>query len=128
MIISIFFFRQTKSYVMRISDWSSNVCSSDLSTSLRTSAISFAFRGFRQSLDHKRGSASINEGNRHPQTVGCDRGNRCADIHGHEGRCIVSDDDGKTGHYAGPPLLDWSSCCCRSSERFCTAIDRKIVV
>src|SRR3546814_3335005 len=94
------------------------------STSLRTSAISFSFRGFRQSLDHKRGSASINEGNRHPQTVGCDRGNRCAAIHGHEGRCIVSDDDGKTGHYAGPPLLDWSSCCCRSSERFCTAMVR----
>src|SRR3546814_20979383 len=62
------------------------------STSLRTSAISFSFRGFRQSLDHKRGSASINEGNRHPQTVGCARGNRCAAIHGHEGRCIVSDD------------------------------------
>src|SRR3546814_6328114 len=78
------------------------------STSLRTSAISFSFRGFRQSLDHKRGSASINEGNRYPQTVGCDRGNRCAAIHGHEGRCIVSDDDGKTGHYAGPPLLDRS--------------------
>src|SRR3546814_11551014 len=97
-------------------------------TSLRTSSISVSCRGFRQSLDHKRGSASINEGNRHPQTVGCDRGNRCAAIHGHEGRCIVSDDDGKTGHYAGPPLLDGSSCCCRSSERFCTAMVRLIAL
>src|SRR3546814_6675600 len=33
--IIFFFFKQKTAYEMRISDWSSDVCSSDLSTSLR---------------------------------------------------------------------------------------------
>src|SRR3546814_10370123 len=33
MFISVFFFKQKTAYEMRISDWSSDVCSSDLPTS-----------------------------------------------------------------------------------------------
>src|SRR3546814_11312010 len=35
--VFVFFFKQKTAYEMRISDWSSNVCSSDLSTRVRLS-------------------------------------------------------------------------------------------
>src|SRR3546814_20757645 len=34
-MVFVFFFKQKTAYEMRISDWSSDVCSSDLSTALR---------------------------------------------------------------------------------------------
>src|SRR3546814_1688208 len=42
--LMIFFFKQKTAYEMRISDWSSDVCSSDLSTIKRSSSTSFALR------------------------------------------------------------------------------------
>src|SRR3546814_5290819 len=49
--IHIFFFKQKTAYEMRISDWSSDVCSSDLSSLtnvalLRTTAMLAKTRGF----------------------------------------------------------------------------------
>src|SRR3546814_18595376 len=41
-VLNIFFFKQKTAYEMRISDWSSDVCSSDL--------ISIAWRGTKNSL------------------------------------------------------------------------------
>src|SRR3546814_10121910 len=37
-LINFFFFKQKTAYEMRISDWSSDVCSSDLTPKLRTQA------------------------------------------------------------------------------------------
>src|SRR3546814_3405350 len=47
-----FFFKQKTAYEMRISDWSSDVCSSDLLMSLaeRIARSEGAFRGVRQRL------------------------------------------------------------------------------
>src|SRR3546814_98362 len=41
--VFIFFFKQKTAYEMRISDWSSDVCSSDLPPAMRNSAPTFAF-------------------------------------------------------------------------------------
>src|SRR3546814_7749271 len=41
MIVSVFFFKQKTAYEMRISDWSSDVCSSDLPHSSYLNADSF---------------------------------------------------------------------------------------
>src|SRR3546814_5628333 len=43
-----FFFKQKTAYEMRISDWSSDVCSSDLSAAI----FSFPFSGWRMNLRH----------------------------------------------------------------------------
>src|SRR3546814_5851026 len=37
--VSVFFLKQKTAYEMRISDWSSDVCSSDLSSSVRRAAL-----------------------------------------------------------------------------------------
>src|SRR3546814_19691142 len=40
--VSIFFFKQKTAYEMRISDWSSDVCSSDLSSANRSTSTSWS--------------------------------------------------------------------------------------
>src|SRR3546814_4548526 len=44
--ICFFFFKQKTAYEMRISDWSSDVCSSDLLCFLLWTAITFSLFGF----------------------------------------------------------------------------------
>src|SRR3546814_7069549 len=58
MIVFIFFFKQKTAYEMRISDWSSDVCSSDLGTRYHLSSygmLGFAILSstkFEQALSH----------------------------------------------------------------------------
>src|SRR3546814_4260220 len=80
-VVLIFFFKQKTAYEMRISDWSSDVCSSDLSPRTRTAngsqsrdsgflytsgpdAVVFGGRGTRDcaTTDTKIGRASCREG------------------------------------------------------------------
>src|SRR3546814_3870246 len=49
--VSVFFFKRKTAYEMRISDWSSDVCSSDLHTQ---GGQSMATRGFRQQGEMRR--------------------------------------------------------------------------
>src|SRR3546814_18018849 len=55
----LFFFKQKTAYEMRISDWSSDVCSSDLGKRLpiRQSKIVVQFRGVPHSIFETRGTA-----------------------------------------------------------------------
>src|SRR3546814_4701718 len=46
--IEIFFFKQKTAYEMRISDWSSDVCSSDLSLAVGGKAVPLAAAGRRE--------------------------------------------------------------------------------
>src|SRR3546814_15544737 len=87
LFLSVFFFKQKTAYEMRISDWSSDVCSSDL---LKISA--------------KRGFASISPGNavaalgqpcQHPALAGQVRG---AD--GDEGAAVAQQRQDAGGHDA----------------------------
>src|SRR3546814_2109645 len=60
----VFFFKQKTAYEMRISDWSSDVCSSDLSAQCRRlsrSSLESNWR-FRASLDARRASRSKTRG------------------------------------------------------------------
>src|SRR3546814_5091937 len=45
-LISVFFFQHKTAYEMRISDWSSDVCSSDLSTRFLLPALGFASKPY----------------------------------------------------------------------------------
>src|SRR3546814_7620932 len=57
-IIFLFFFKQKTAYEMRISDWSSDVCSSDLKIAKRAMACHFARRSgrfFQRQLDVQMG-------------------------------------------------------------------------
>src|SRR3546814_12653431 len=49
----MFFFKQNTAYEMRISDWSSDVCSSDLVEVIHTIIRSLTRDGRDRSLDHK---------------------------------------------------------------------------
>src|SRR3546814_2454400 len=51
MLVVFFFFKQKTAYEMRISGWSSDVCSSDLSHPLRL-RLDDRFRYARQRLEH----------------------------------------------------------------------------
>src|SRR3546814_3216773 len=54
----VFFFKQKTAYEMRISDWSSDVCSSDLKTPVNDLCIGatfVTFGSFRDMPSHKRG-------------------------------------------------------------------------
>src|SRR3546814_5797427 len=50
----VFFFRQKTAYEMRISDWSSDVCSSDLALNLRRAALA-QIQGGHRSAQRGRG-------------------------------------------------------------------------
>src|SRR3546814_5493846 len=52
MFVFVFFFKQKTAYEMRISDWSSDVCSSDLGRSVHHGRQNSLF--IRKSLDHVR--------------------------------------------------------------------------
>src|SRR3546814_7355836 len=56
----VFFFKQKTAYEMRISDWSSDVCSSDLKHSVKDSATSFQLA--RQHVSWPRLAAGQSEG------------------------------------------------------------------
>src|SRR3546814_5943458 len=49
--MSFFFFKQKTAYEMRISDWSSDVCSSDLQPFMPSAARSAVYRGTRASRE-----------------------------------------------------------------------------
>src|SRR3546814_19705414 len=49
-----FFFKQKTAYEMRISDWSSDVCSSDLATPLRGERGMIAIREFLRKPKHRK--------------------------------------------------------------------------
>src|SRR3546814_4499138 len=53
LVLSFFFFKQKTAYEMRISDWSSDVCSSDLAAG----ADAHGHRRFRPSQGHRGGMA-----------------------------------------------------------------------
>src|SRR3546814_9600265 len=60
MLCIMFFFMQTTAYEMRISDWSSDVCSSDLATDLRPEArrVGYVFQDDRL-FPHRRVRANL---------------------------------------------------------------------
>src|SRR3546814_3500256 len=81
-IISFFFFKQKTAYDMRISDWSSDVCSSDLRAFLALQFLTLQQRGgigadrplprfLGELLDRRRARlAMIERGRRHRRQVG----------------------------------------------------------
>src|SRR3546814_6550584 len=50
MFLSVFFFKQKTAYEMRISDWSSDVCSSDLKLATADERAGVEARGHRQRM------------------------------------------------------------------------------
>src|SRR3546814_6884383 len=66
----VFFFKQKTAYEMRISDWSSDVCSSDLLLEARQFVgIDFLLRGlgFRDPLEQQPGPVGRSDGRTHEQ-------------------------------------------------------------
>src|SRR3546814_9259319 len=54
LICLFFFFKQKTAYEMRISDWSSDVCSSDLRFCRSTSAVTFLTENSAMYIDNER--------------------------------------------------------------------------
>src|SRR3546814_2847238 len=77
-ILFFFFFKQKTAYEMRISDWSSDVCSSDLNTGTPTKAVttpsrnSFAVgtRRTRISAEHSNAAPASADGRSEERRVG----------------------------------------------------------
>src|SRR3546814_9010794 len=61
LLILFFFFKQKTAYEMRISDWSSDVCSSDLSARHSCCPENLGKRGDRSSTSHLSGLAAGND-------------------------------------------------------------------
>src|SRR3546814_8931254 len=78
MVLSFFCFKQKTAYDMRISDWSSDVCSSDLSYLLEPIGLSSVQRQGPASRAHHPMVASLSKGKRrvHPSTKSCYRRQR----------------------------------------------------
>src|SRR3546814_15135070 len=67
MLFTFFFFKQKTAYEMRISDWSSDVCSSDL---LQRLALVAGFRGLAfQLVDARQSAFDFSEGVYHHATI-----------------------------------------------------------
>src|SRR3546814_7418916 len=58
---SIFFFKQKTAYEMRISDWSSDVCSSDLAAAVNGCGEAFDLGALRQQTDGERARSGAEE-------------------------------------------------------------------
>src|SRR3546814_13441344 len=58
----VFFFKQKTAYEMRISDWSSDVCSSDLAVVIRTIRVDVVVRTATTDEDERRQVRTIAEG------------------------------------------------------------------
>src|SRR3546814_6461630 len=82
----VFFFKQKTAYEMRISDWSSDVCSSDLRPCARRARTSVLFRfRLRHGRDHRRGLfAAMADGALDPSRA-APRSYPCLAVHGLDG-------------------------------------------
>src|SRR3546814_4411435 len=56
---SLFFFKQKTAYEMRISDWSSDVCSSDLTRAARSSSPAISVSSSRSGIDCRPRSSTL---------------------------------------------------------------------
>src|SRR3546814_5331662 len=68
-ICLFFFFKQKTAYEMRISDWSSDVCSSDLTKDIARDALLPRFVGIILRLGFDRPIANIGRGDRHQRRM-----------------------------------------------------------
>src|SRR3546814_17907871 len=114
LVLCFFFFKQKTAYEMRISDWSSDVCSSDLPLGVRDHDL---LAGFRvevvvavDAVNRRRHAGDAGRvvgvrGGRH-------RGQRGADIAG-----LLEGPHRREGAVGGPPLHAYGRACGR--ERVC---------
>src|SRR3546814_10746457 len=108
-LVTFFFFKQKTAYEMRISDWSSDVCSSDLASAGNHALLELAGRETeRKSEKHRAHGVGCDDGGRHPGARQCRIERPRPDARRHLGRAS------ETRHRAyqgpvGPKLRFWPS-------------------